>query len=152
MTCSANPDIIQVPWEFIEGDEAPKVQRFGSDDGENATFRIKGEDHTLGNALRWVLQTSNRKTVEFAAYTIPHPHSDAMNVRIQTRNHANATTVLVNSAKKLQDLCDNVNDVYEKAIQKYYKTKHSKDKKQKSKHSKKQRTKVEQKMDDDDSD
>ena len=119
MTCPANPDIIQVPWEFIEGDAAPKVQKFGSDDNENATFRIKGEDHTLGNALRWMLASSNRKTVELAAYTIPHPHSDAMNVRIQTKNHADATEVLVENAKKLQKLCDFVEDVYRKSLDEY---------------------------------
>eukprot|EP01083_Nonionella_stella_P068613 182367_1 len=141
MTCPANPDIIQVPWEFIEGEEAPKVQKFGSDDGENATFRIKGEDHTLGNALRWMLATSNPKTVDLAAYTIPHPHSDAMNVRIQTKNHADATEVLIESAKKIQNLCDYVDDVYGKALVKYNKSKQKK--------SKKRKVKTEQKTDND---
>lgn len=150
MTCPANPDIIQVPWEFIEGDEAPKVQRFGSDDGANATFRIKGEDHTLGNALKWMLQTSDERHVEFAAYTIPHPHSDAMNIRVQTKQGQNAEEVLIGASRKLQDLCNTINDKYNKALDKYNKSnKKSKKKKKKSKKDK-IKIKVEEKMDDDD--
>ena len=121
MACPANPDIIQVPWEFVEGDAAPKVQKFGSDDNCNATFRIKEEDHTLGNVLRWVISTSNRDKVELAAYTIPHPHSDAMNLRIQTKNNHDATEVLVDGCKKLQSLCEVVENVYRDAILKYHK-------------------------------
>ena len=103
MTCPANPDIIQVPWEFIEGDQAPKVQKFGDDMDENATFRIKGEDHTLGNALRWIIASSkeNRNKVELAAYSIPHPHSDAMNLRIQTLNHNESTQILIDGANNV---------------------------------------------------
>ena len=143
MSCPANPDIIQVPWEFIEGDLAPKVQKFGSDDDCNATFRIKGEDHTLGNALRWIISTSNRNKVELSAYTIPHPHSDAMNLRIQTKNNYEATQILIDSSKQLQNLCDYVDTVYRESIQKYYK----KNKKSKISH---KTDKTEMKIDDDD--
>ena len=167
MSCTANPDIIQVPWEWIEGDDAPKVQKFGSDDGENATFRIKGEDHTLGNALRWMLATSNRKSVELAAYTIPHPHSDAMNLRIQTRNHHEATDVLIENCKKLQSLCDVVDSKYREALLKYNKehpkesnvkseekkeSKKKKGSKKEKKESKKKKVAIEQEMDSDDDD
>merc|ERR1712062_359274 len=152
MSCTANPDIIQVPWEWIEGADAPKVQKYGSDDGENATFRIKGEDHTLGNALRWMLATSNRKSVELAAYTIPHPHSDAMNLRIQTRNHHDATDVLIENCRQLQKVCDVVDGKYREALRKYQKKNVAKKKEAKSKQEREKKKKVVIEHDSDDSD
>ena len=68
-----------------------------------ASFEFKKEDHTLGNALRYIIMkkydllstpvftTNNMVTVrlhspdvEFCGYSIPHPSEEVMNIRIQT--------------------------------------------------------------------
>ncbi|CAG8763248.1 10770_t:CDS:2, partial [Racocetra fulgida] len=52
-------------------------------DPTSLTFSINGEDHTLGNALRYVI-TLNSPEVEYCGYSIPHPSEDKLNIRIQT--------------------------------------------------------------------
>jgi DNA-directed RNA polymerase I and III subunit RPAC2 len=47
-----------------------------------ASFEFKKEDHTLGNALRYIIMKN--PDVEFCGYSIPHPSEDLMNIRIQT--------------------------------------------------------------------
>ncbi|EZF25817.1 hypothetical protein H112_01848 [Trichophyton rubrum D6] len=47
-----------------------------------ASFQFEGEDHTLGNALRYVIMKN--PDVEFCGYTMPHPSEAKMNLRIQT--------------------------------------------------------------------
>jgi DNA-directed RNA polymerase I and III subunit RPAC2 len=67
-----------------------------------ASFQIDGEDHTLGNALRYIIHKKyvlNQRDfcfmntvaniiyspdVEFCGYSIPHPSEAKMNLRIQT--------------------------------------------------------------------
>ena len=115
--CPNNPDVIQVPWEFEDGPSAPDVQVFGSDNGQYATYRIKSEDHTLGNALRWVL-SSNRK-VDLAAYTIPHPHTDAMNLRIQAKTGHDASELLIQGCDTLGKICKHMEKEYARALQEY---------------------------------
>lgn len=117
--CPNNPDVIQVPWEFKDGPSAPDVQVFGSDNGQYATYRIKSEDHTLGNAVRWVL-SSNRK-VDLAAYTIPHPHTDAMNLRIQAKTGHEASELLIEGCATLQSICQHMQKEYTRALQEYEK-------------------------------
>lgn len=61
--------------------EEHKVEISGKDQ-TSVTFVIRNEDHTLGNALRYVL-TKNPE-VKFCGYSIPHPSENIMNVRVQT--------------------------------------------------------------------
>jgi DNA-directed RNA polymerase subunit L len=64
-----------------------------------ATFQFEGEDHTLGNALRYIimkkfvswqwslgllLTLTSSPEVELCGYSIPHPAEAKMNLRIQT--------------------------------------------------------------------
>jgi len=64
-----------------------------------ATFEFEGEDHTLGNALRYIimkkfvswqwslgllLTLTSSPEVELCGYSIPHPAEAKMNLRIQT--------------------------------------------------------------------
>ena len=63
-----------------------------------ASFQFDGEDHTLGNALRYIIHkkcvivfctheeklTNASPDVEFCGYSIPHPSEAKMNLRIQT--------------------------------------------------------------------
>ena len=64
-----------------------------------ASFEFEKEDHTLGNALRYVIMKKSvclwhvnevililscSPDVEFCGYSIPHPSEAKMNLRIQT--------------------------------------------------------------------
>ena len=49
-------------------------------DRTSATYIFYDEDHTLGNAIRYMLV--KRKDVEFCGYTIPHPSENKMNLRL----------------------------------------------------------------------
>ena len=62
-------------------DEQANLEIIGEDD-TCLTFVLRGEDHTLGNALRYVLMKN--PDVEFCGYSIPHPSEDKMNIRVQT--------------------------------------------------------------------
>lgn len=66
-----------------------------ADREQNVTVVFHGEDHTLGNSLRYVLAREFvhlhssflcSKDVDFAGYTVPHPAEAKMNIRIQTKS------------------------------------------------------------------
>lgn len=75
-----------------------------------ASFELEGEDHTLGNALRWVIMKN--PNVEFCGYSIPHPSEAKMNVRIQTYEGTTAFDALERGFDDLMDLCDVVVDKF----------------------------------------
>jgi DNA-directed RNA polymerase I and III subunit RPAC2 len=47
-----------------------------------ATYTFDGEDHTLGNLLRYAL--IKNPEVEFCGYSITHPSEHTINMRLQT--------------------------------------------------------------------
>ncbi|CAE7621113.1 RPC19, partial [Symbiodinium sp. CCMP2456] len=75
-----------------------------AEDNTNVTYQFTGEDHTLGNALRYMLMKD--PDVEFAGYTIPHPSEPQMNVRVQV--HAGTTTdaVVEKALDNISAVCD----------------------------------------------
>ncbi|WEW61956.1 RNA polymerase subunit AC19 [Emydomyces testavorans] len=75
-----------------------------------ASFQFEGEDHTLGNALRYVIMRN--PDVEFCGYTIPHPSEAKMNLRIQTYDATNVFEVLEKGLSDLMDLCDVVTEKF----------------------------------------
>ncbi|GAD91462.1 hypothetical protein AN6558.2 [Paecilomyces variotii No. 5] len=75
-----------------------------------ASFQFEGEDHTLGNALRYVIMKN--PSVEFCGYTIPHPSEAKMNIRIQTYDSTTAVEALEKGLDDLMDLCDVVTDKF----------------------------------------
>ncbi|KAI4148457.1 MAG: hypothetical protein LQ340_005080 [Diploschistes diacapsis] len=77
-----------------------------------ASFEFLNEDHTMGNALRYMIMKNPE--VEFCGYSIPHPAEAKMNVRIQTYE---GTTVWDALAKGMDDLMDLCNVVEEKFVQ-----------------------------------
>ncbi|ESZ95016.1 hypothetical protein SBOR_4636 [Sclerotinia borealis F-4128] len=74
-----------------------------------ASFEFKKEDHTLGNALRYIIMKN--PDVEFCGYSIPHPSEELMNVRIQTYT-LSAEDALRKGLDDLIDLCDVVADKF----------------------------------------
>ncbi|KAK5000249.1 RNA polymerase subunit AC19 [Elasticomyces elasticus] len=81
----------------------------GSSD-EAASFQFENEDHTLGNALRYVIMKDPR--VEFCGYSIPHPSEAKMNLRIQSWDGASVYDILEDGLKNLMDLCDVVTEKF----------------------------------------
>ncbi|KAK3676434.1 RNA polymerase subunit AC19 [Recurvomyces mirabilis] len=75
-----------------------------------ASFAFEREDHTLGNALRYMIMKNPE--VEFCGYSIPHPSEAVMNLRIQTWDGANVNDVLRKGLDDLADLCDVVEDKF----------------------------------------
>ena len=69
-----------------------------ADDEAARTYVFRGEDHTLGNALRHVLM--RQKAVEFCGYSVPHPSEPFVHVRLQTTG-APARDVLDDGLKQL---------------------------------------------------
>ncbi|KAF7941240.1 hypothetical protein BELL_0201g00030 [Botrytis elliptica] len=80
----------------------------GSSD-KAASFEFKKEDHTLGNALRYIIMKN--PDVEFCGYSIPHPSEELMNIRIQTYDNS-AEDALRKGLDDLIDLCDVVADKF----------------------------------------
>ncbi|TVY41935.1 DNA-directed RNA polymerases I and III subunit [Lachnellula subtilissima] len=81
-----------------------------------ASFEFKGEDHTLGNALRYIIMKNPK--VEFCGYSIPHPSEDLMNIRIQTWE-GTAVEALEKGLDDLSDLCDVVEEKFIEARDEY---------------------------------
>ena len=50
---------------------------------ESATYVLDGEDHTLGNALRYAIMRD--AGVVFCGYSVPHPSEERLNLRVQVR-------------------------------------------------------------------
>ncbi|KAF3165780.1 RNA polymerase subunit AC19 [Orbilia oligospora] len=81
-----------------------------TDDDSCASFQFENEDHTLGNALRWIIMKNPQ--VEFCGYSIPHPSETKMNMRIQTYGEITAKDALIKGLADLRDLCDVVTDKF----------------------------------------
>ncbi|EDU40608.1 RPB11 DNA-directed RNA polymerase subunit L [Pyrenophora tritici-repentis] len=75
-----------------------------------ASFQFDDEDHTLGNALRYIIHKN--PDVEFCGYSIPHPSEAKMNLRIQTYDGASVYTVLEKGLEDLMAMCDIVEQKY----------------------------------------
>ncbi|KAK0334742.1 RNA polymerase subunit AC19 [Friedmanniomyces endolithicus] len=75
-----------------------------------ASFAFDHEDHTLGNALRYMIMKN--PNVEFCGYSIPHPSEPVMNLRIQTWDDVSVFEVLRKGLNDLEDLCDVVEDKF----------------------------------------
>jgi len=76
-----------------------------------ATFVVNEEDHTLGNALRYVLMKDPK--VEFCGYSAPHPSEDKIHLRIQMYDGENAMLALLRALDNLKDLTESILEKYE---------------------------------------
>merc|ERR1711990_120259 len=80
------------------------ARQAGMGDASKQTLTLRGEDHTLANALRFML--TKNPVVEFAGYSVPHPSEEEVNVRIQTNGDKTALAVykdaLADTAKASQ--------------------------------------------------
>ncbi|KAG0235459.1 RNA polymerase subunit AC19 [Actinomortierella wolfii] len=88
----------------------------GSLDAQNATFCLADEDHTLCNALRWMIMKNPE--VDFASYSIPHPSEARTNLRIQTSEKTTAIDAMFKGLDDLSDLCAHVINTFQEELAK----------------------------------
>lgn len=81
----------------------------------SATFSLENEDHTLGNALRYVL--NGNPSVTLCGYSVPHPMERRVSVRVQTNGSEGATAqgAMRDALLDLISVCDHVHECFERA-------------------------------------
>lgn len=94
------------------GPEGQKIEIIARDPNDDSciTFCIHGEDHTIGNSLRYIIMKN--PSVEFCGYTIPHPSEFKLHLRIQTDGTVSAAEVLDKGLNDLIDLCNVVKEKF----------------------------------------
>lgn len=102
-TAAVDPDRLTVHY-FENGGANPQKEEISivstaegaAEDKRCATFSIRNEDHTLGNALRHVIMKKYQlgdafnnlpfsPDVDFCGYSVPHPSEAKIHLRIQSR-------------------------------------------------------------------
>mmetsp|Transcript_20427 Transcript_20427/g.28298 ORF Transcript_20427/g.28298 Transcript_20427/m.28298 type:complete len:117 (-) Transcript_20427:69-419(-) len=101
------------------------------------TFTLEGEDHTLANALRYVL--NKNPYTELCGYSVPHPSEDLVNVRVQTNGDVPAAQVFREGVADLCAICDIISDNYDAELERFLEE--SKKRGGKEKHSSKNNSK-----------
>ncbi|CAM9016622.1 unnamed protein product [Wickerhamomyces anomalus] len=96
--------------------EKIKILPGATEDGTAASFQIIDEDHTLGNALRYIIMKNPE--VEFCGYSIPHPSETKLNIRIQTYGKITAVEALHQGLDNLSELCTHIEDKFTEKINK----------------------------------
>lgn len=107
--------------------DGQKIRILANPSEDLATYVIAGEDHTLGNAVRYLLSRDPRIAV--AGYSIPHPSEHKIHLRIQTYKQgtvqlpqsvdsttpATTSQVLVENCQHLSDMCDTLMETLDAA-------------------------------------
>ncbi|KAI5454034.1 RNA polymerase subunit AC19 [Naganishia albida] len=83
-------------------------------DYSEATFCLMEEDHTLGNALRWMVMKN--PDVEFCGYSAPHPSEPKIHLRIQMYDNLSAITCLFEALANLRNLFSSIDEAYQAAL------------------------------------
>ncbi|PAV24092.1 RBP11-like subunits of RNA polymerase [Pyrrhoderma noxium] len=94
----------------------PKIEilKGASPDLSAATFRLYDENHTIGNALRWMLMKNPK--VEFCGYSAPHPSENAIQVRIQMYDGLSALKALQDAIEQLDLLFASLEETYNASV------------------------------------
>ncbi|KAH3680958.1 hypothetical protein WICPIJ_008043 [Wickerhamomyces pijperi] len=102
--------------EDAESQDLDKIKLLpgSTPDGTSASFSITEEDHTLGNALRYVIMKN--PDVEFCGYSIPHPSEAKLHIRIQTYGEMTALEALKKGLTDLSDMCLAVEEKFTEKI------------------------------------
>ena len=80
------------------------------------TYIMENEDHTLGNALRYILMRS--KDTSFCGYSVPHPTESRINIRLQTTGKP-AHDVMKEGIETLTAVGDAMSSSFEAALAKF---------------------------------
>ncbi|XRB15194.1 DNA-directed RNA polymerases I and III subunit RPAC2 [Pseudoscourfieldia marina] len=83
-------------------------------DDSMATFALLDETHTLGNAVRFLL--NGNTNVDFCGYSVPHPSDHVVHVRVQTTGEISAKQALIDAGNQLVDVCDALESSFDVAL------------------------------------
>eukprot|EP01134_Creolimax_fragrantissima_P006515 CFRG6515T1 len=75
---------------------------------------IDGEDHTLGNSLRWIIMKN--PDTEFCGYVVPHPSDHNIQMHIQSKQGVSAVSILRKGLSDLQELSRHTRETFEAAM------------------------------------
>lgn len=89
-----------------------KITLANDSDEFNQTFIIHDENHTMANALRWMLMKNPQ--VLFCGYSIPHPSENIVHVRIQSQQ-VTAAECLDAGLDSLKEMLGHVKSSFEQA-------------------------------------
>ncbi|PWZ03181.1 RBP11-like subunits of RNA polymerase [Testicularia cyperi] len=78
------------------------------------TFCLMEEDHTLGNALRYMIMKDPR--VEFCGYSNPHPSENKIHLRVQMYGEGSALDALRDAIENLDQLFAAIGDAYDASL------------------------------------
>lgn len=92
----------------------PKVEILGTSP-TCVTLVLADEDHTLGNALRYVL--AKKTAVQFCGYSIPHPSEAKMNLRVQTSGGVPALQVVREALVDLMAMAGSMRKTFDAAVE-----------------------------------
>jgi DNA-directed RNA polymerase I and III subunit RPAC2 len=92
-----------------------EIANDGSVDDYSRTFTINNEDHTLANALRYLLMKN--PDVIFCGYTIPHPSEIKVNFKIQTNKKLTALQALEKGLQDLVQVCTHVQQTFQASVE-----------------------------------
>ena len=92
------------------------------------------EDHTLGNALRYMIMKESvwlrrlylmyadmffcSPRVEFCGYSAPHPSEDKIHLRIQMYDRASAVEALIDACSNLEAMTEVIEQRYQESLDK----------------------------------
>ncbi|KAM7541579.1 hypothetical protein Aperf_G00000037273 [Anoplocephala perfoliata] len=119
----SNPDLDLDPTDRDNGNANSKLNgraagvciRFVSPDLRRAVFCFKGEDHTLGCALRYCILRS--ESVRLCGYCQPHPLENEINFEIQSKKET-AAMVLRNGLYCLRACFEHIKRKFKSSVRK----------------------------------
>ncbi|OQS00166.1 hypothetical protein THRCLA_21734 [Thraustotheca clavata] len=100
---------------------APKLIVHTASSSTAKTYAFHDEDHTLGNAVRYMLMRNPQ--VDFAGYTIPHPSEPNMHVRVQTQQSTTANQAMRSALTDLKAIASHVDKTFAKELKAFKKKK-----------------------------
>jgi len=97
-----------------EKDDTLRIKTLPGAEPGCASFEITDEDHTLGNALRYMIMKNPK--VELCGYSIPHPSENHLNLRIQIypefEDEHTPSDALLKGLDDLNSLCNVVQEKF----------------------------------------
>jgi len=87
-----------------------------NDNWSSITYVLNDEDHSLGNALRYIIMKN--PNVEFCGYSAPHPSESKIHLRIQMYGGQSALNALSKGLDDLKDMVEHIRDTYDQDLKK----------------------------------
>uniref|UniRef100_A0A224YLG2 DNA-directed RNA polymerases I and III subunit RPAC2 n=1 Tax=Rhipicephalus zambeziensis TaxID=60191 RepID=A0A224YLG2_9ACAR len=93
-----------------------KVVKSPNENEKCRTFVLDDQDHTLGNALRYMIMKNPE--VKFCGYAIPHPSERKVHLRIETRG-ITAVEALKKGLQDLHKMSEHILKEFEETVEKH---------------------------------